>query len=76
MLTDKKVNRDLYSESQAAEALGISVSRLHMLLDEHVFNDGSMRPLQLSFSSSELLLLEFWQRTTPNPKIVRMPKRT
>jgi hypothetical protein len=68
--------QEYYSEAEAADALGISVSKLYSLLDEHVFNDGSPRPASLTFTGSELLLLEFWNRSTPNPKVVRMPKRT
>ncbi|MFB3815107.1 MAG: hypothetical protein ACE14L_13455 [Terriglobales bacterium] len=66
---------ELYSESEAAEALGISISRLHAILDEHIFNDGSPRPTGLTFNNSELLLLGFWEEAEPNPKVVRMPRR-
>jgi hypothetical protein len=65
----------LYSEAEAAKALGISIFRLHNLLDEHVFNDGTPRPPEVSFEASDLLLLGFWHRSTPNPKVVRMPRR-
>lgn len=67
---------DEYSEAQAIEVLNISLARLHLLLDTHVFNDGTPRPAELSFRSSDLALLSFWNRTTPNPKVVRMPRRT
>ena len=66
---------EMYTEQDAADILGISVSRLHDLLDENIFNDGSRRPPDLSFTSQELLLLGFWQRSRPNPKVVRMPRR-
>jgi hypothetical protein len=66
---------DYYSEAEAARMLGISVSRLHMLLDENIFNDGSRRPEDLKLQSSDLLLLEFWNRFTENPKVLRMPRR-
>ncbi len=68
--------REYYTEAEAADYLGISVTRLHLLLDEHIFNDGSARPGNLSFTSAELILLGFWQRATPNAKVVRMPKRS
>lgn len=55
--------------------LGISVSRLHMLLDENVFNDGSRRPADLRLRESDLVLIEFWNRTVENPNVIRMPKR-
>jgi hypothetical protein len=67
--------KEFFTESEAAEALGISVPRLYMLLDAHIFNDGSARPSELTFTSADLTLLGFWQRTTPNPKVVRMPRR-
>jgi hypothetical protein len=65
--------KNYYSEAEAAQTLGISVTRLHMILDEHVFNDGSHRPAQVTFQSSDLVLLSFWHRSTANPKVVRMP---
>ena len=74
MLTVRK-SADLYSEREAADLLGISVSRLHGILDRHVFNNGTIRPEGLTFKHPELVLLEFWRRSEPNPKVVRMPKR-
>ena len=67
--------KELYSEAEAAKALRISIDRLHHLLDEHVFNDGTPRPPQVTFCSSDLVLLSFWERSTPNPKVMRMPRR-
>ena len=64
-----------YTEQEAAELLGISVSRLHDLLDEHIFNNGTARPSDLTFTNSDVVLLGFWRRTQPNPKVVRMPRR-
>jgi hypothetical protein len=72
----KKPFKEFYTEIEAAEVLGVSVTRLRLLLDEHVFNDGSGRPDTLTFTGSDLVLLGFWQRSTPNPKVVRMPKRS
>ena len=74
MKTSRQANQ-LYSEAEAAKALGISVLRLHLLLDEHVFNDGTARPPEVTFEASDLLLLGFWHRSTPNAKVVRMPRR-
>lgn len=71
----RRSDKESYSEKEAAQALNISVERLRALLDEHVFNDGSARPLQLCFRPADLTLLEFWMRSTLNPKVVRMPKR-
>ena len=68
-------DKDSYSEQEAAGALGISLSRLHLLLDEHVFNDGGTRPRDIELTSSDLLLLQFWNRATASEKVVAMPKR-
>jgi hypothetical protein len=65
----------LYSEQEVADLLGISIEHLHELLDNNVFNDGTPRPPQLTFTNSELILLGFWQRGEPNPKVLRMPRR-
>ena len=66
---------DDYTETEAAGILGISIDRLHKLLDENIFNDGTPRPPELRLRSSDLVLLEFWDRSTGNPKIFRMPRR-
>lgn len=73
--TSDRMFKDSYSEAEAAVFLGISVSRLHMLLDEYVFNDGTPRPSDMVLQSSDLVLLRFWHRSTPNPKVLRMPRR-
>ncbi len=67
--------KQFYSESEAALILGISVNRLRCLLDEHIFNDGTARPDELVLQSSDLVLLRFWHRSTPNPTVNRMPRR-
>ena len=74
-MTTSRRAKQLYNETEAAKALGISLMRLHWLLDEHVFNDGTLRPPEVTFEASDLLLIGFWHRSTPNPKVVRMPRR-
>jgi hypothetical protein len=69
------VKKDVWDEVEASQALGISLSRLHSLLDEHVFTAVHPRPDGCTFRSSDLVLLEFWLRSEPNPKVVRMPRR-
>ncbi len=71
------INRqtDSYTETEAAAILGITIERLHRLLDENIFNDGSKRPPDLILRSSDLVLLEFWNRSTENPNVLRMPRR-
>ncbi len=75
MAIPTNVRKEYYTELEAAQTLNISLLRLRQLLDEHVFNDGKPRPDQLTFRLSDIVLLEFWDRCTPNPKIVRMPRR-
>ncbi|MCI0351514.1 MAG: hypothetical protein L0Z53_18990 [Acidobacteriales bacterium] len=74
-MTNSRHAKQLYTEAEAAKALGISLLRLHSLLDQYVFNDGSQRPAEVNFEPSDLLLIGFWHRSTPNPKVVRMPRR-
>lgn len=71
-----KQSRVFYSEIEAAGFLNISVERLHSLLDEHIFNDGSSRPEDLSFCEADLVLIEFWTKSQENPKVIRMPRRS
>lgn len=70
-----KPAREYYSESEAAAALGITVERLRILLDENLFNDGSSRPQDITLLHSDLVLISFWNKTMGNPKVVRMPRR-
>ncbi len=67
--------RKLYTEEQAAEALGISLLHLRTILDANVFNDGAPRPEEVLLEASDLVLLDFWSEMTPNPKVVLMPRR-
>ncbi len=67
--------KEYYSESEAARFLNISMAHLYMLLDEFVFNDGSIRPTNITFREADLVLLGFWSRSHENPKVIRMPKR-
>jgi hypothetical protein len=66
--------KDFYNEMEAAEALKISVIRLHMLLDQYVFNDGSPKPAKMRFRPTDLVMLGFWDQNTPNSKVVSMPR--
>jgi len=65
----------MYTEQQVADRLEISISRLHELLDKHIFNEGTRRPANLTFTNSEVVLLAFWQRSQPKGAVLRMPKR-
>jgi hypothetical protein len=69
---------DQYSEAEAAQMLGISIPRLHALLDEYVFNEGSSRPPCIEFTSSDILLLNYWLKTASAPKagrVLQMPRK-
>ena len=67
----------LYTEAEAAAALGITVSRLHELLDKHIFTNGTLRPASIQFTSTDLLLLGYWcsDQRTPKHEVITMPTR-
>lgn len=67
--------QEFFTEQEVADLLGITLERLHFLLDENIFNDGTKRPKNLELHRSDIILLEFWERSTENPKVVRMPRR-
>jgi hypothetical protein len=67
--------KEFYTEAEAAHYLNLSLSELHQLLDEHIFNDGNHRPEELTFCEADLVLLGFWNKTKENPKVIRMPRR-
>ena len=75
MLASLKPGKQSYTEDEASDVLGISRDRLHLLLDQNIFNDGSGKPAQIDFRVADLVLLEFWDRSTPNTKVMRMPNR-
>ncbi|HEY6253023.1 MAG TPA: hypothetical protein VI685_23945 [Candidatus Angelobacter sp.] len=75
MTKSLKPIKEYYSESEAADYLNISIYELYSLLDEHIFNDGTPRPGDLSFCEADLVLLGFWKKSHGNPKVVRMPRR-
>jgi len=57
--------------------LGVTLARLHQLLDEHIFTDGGERPSSIEFTSSDLLLLSYWNASTESPAlaVIPMPRR-
>ncbi len=71
--------KEHFSEAEAAAALGISIIRLHELLDEYIFTQGSKRPEWLEFNSNDLLLLNYWNKSgkvRPSArKVLQMPRR-
>lgn len=75
MTKSLKPAKEFYSEAEAAIYLNISIGELHSLLDEHIFNDGTLRPEEINFCDADLILLGFWKKSQENPKVVRMPRR-
>lgn len=75
MIENSTLLKDAYNEVEAAAALGITVEELYELLDKNIFTDGKGRPERLFFQHADLVLLSFWQQSTPNIKILRMPRR-
>jgi hypothetical protein len=74
----KRSANEMYSEVEAAVALGISVGRLHELLDQYIFTNSNQRPQALQFTSGDLLLLSYWNNDTSPPtthEVITMPKR-
>lgn len=69
-----RMNKESYSEQEAAEALGITVTRVQLLLDEYVFQDGLGRPAEIRLLPTDLILLSIWDKEAPT-NIVRMPRR-
>jgi hypothetical protein len=64
-----------FTEQQAADSLGISLDELHRLLDEHIFNNGTTRPIGLSFTQSDLLLLSYWCGNKSPATVLQMPRK-
>ena len=67
MTLTKAVTKDYYSEAEAARILGITIAKLHQLLDRYVFNVGGPRPSDIQFTSDELLLLSYWSKESSVP---------
>ena len=67
--------KHLYNEREASEALGIPLALLHLILDEHIFNDGAPRPENVEFTSSDLLMISYWVEKTPLENLLAMPMR-
>ena len=77
-MAKQRSTKELYSEAEAAVALGISVSRLHELLDQYIFTNGNRRPDAIQFTASDLLLLSYWSndsKRTVTHEVITMPKR-
>jgi hypothetical protein len=74
----KRSNKELYNEVEAASTLGVSLARLHQLLDQYIFTNGSQRPQSVQFTASDLLLLSYWNNDAKRSdahEVITMPKR-
>lgn len=70
----QRAAKEFYTEAEAAAALQISVEQLHHVLDRHIFNNGTSRPAECTFRSSDLTLLRYWAGDM-EAKILAMPRR-
>lgn len=76
MLTLSKPMKPYYSEAEAAHSLCITLAALHEILDKHVFNPDTPRPVNLEFTHAELLLLSVWAKPERGSNVLAMPNRT
>ena len=63
-MSSRKLTRTHYSESEAAQALGITVDQLHALIREHIVEkEDDLKNLpRTSFHTSDLVVLRFLSR--------------
>jgi len=74
MSTTFKPEKMNFTEGEVAQHLGISVERLHHLLDLNVFNDGGEKPDRITFRPQDLVMLGIWEKITPQ-NVVPMRRR-
>ena len=74
MSTTFKPEKLNFTEREVAEQLGISVDRLHQLLDLNVFNDGGEKPERITFRPQDLVMLGIWEKITPQ-NVVNIRRR-
>jgi hypothetical protein len=65
MATTFKPEKLNFSEGEVAQQLGITLDRLHQLLDLNVFNDGGEKPERITFRPQDLVMLGVWDKVTP-----------
>jgi hypothetical protein len=63
-----------FTECEVAQQLGISLERLHHLLDANVFNDGGDKPESITFRPQDLVMIGIWDKITPQ-NVVTMRRR-
>jgi hypothetical protein len=75
MQTSQEFDRYLFTETEAASRLGVTLEELHRVLDEHLFTREEPRPAECQFRSADLVLISYWLRREVNMKVLRMPRR-
>jgi hypothetical protein len=75
MSTTFKPEKLDFTDAEVAQQLGISLERLHALLDLNVFNDGSEKPAKINFRPQDLVMIGIWHKTTPE-NLLPMRRRT
>lgn len=74
MSTTFKTEKMDFTETEVAQHLGITLERLHHLLDENVFNDGGEKPESITFRPQDLVMIGIWDKITPQ-NVVSMRRR-
>jgi hypothetical protein len=64
-----------FTETEVAQHLGITLERLHHLLDANVFNDGGEKPEGITFRPQDLVMIGIWDKITPHNNVVSMRRR-
>ncbi len=76
MYSLKQPVKQVYTEQEAANSLGISVGALHGILDKHVFNDGIPRPQTMELMLADVLLVAYWLGEEQiGPRLVSVMRR-
>jgi hypothetical protein len=63
-----------FTETEVAQHLGITLERLHHLLNANVFNDGGEKPESITFRPQDLVMIGIWDKITPH-NVVSMRRR-
>jgi hypothetical protein len=54
------VQKESYTEAEAAEMLEISIPRLRVLIERHLLDASTPRPSDINFTFADLVLLDYW----------------
>lgn len=67
--------KEYFTEAEVSKLLGISLERLHGLLDQNIFFDGMQKPSPLYFRPADVVMIEIWHRNTQPLNVLNMPHR-